>query len=330
MSSRHGFLGTSSNSSSSGSNSSGGRRRRAGTTTLVTVFEAETGKQLDVELSESGHDGGGATEALRRRLYSLTGVPAENQIILCGGPPYKPLRSQLPPASITVAVPSTAPTGSASSRIGSSFSSSSSTTTIATKIFLFDWRTLAPEQQQQQQQQRHRRSSSNSQIIGTPDSSLNPSGGSVGGAGGADQPLVSSSAAPGVTGVDAAGAAAAESLVMEEAAEFVGPAEVTLPTEPGASPSPLPPVEGSYLLKTIAGYERGSMLTLNRGQAYLESSRRRLTGGETCAERMQTMVKALDAAVSNSLDHWDPLERAYSGLKEKLGEQALRHEKMLE
>lgn len=41
-------------------------------------------------------------------------------------------------------------------------------------------------------------------------------------------------------------------------------------------------------------------------------------------------VKALDAAVSNSLDHWDPLQRAYSGLKEKLGEQALRHEKMLE
>lgn len=37
--------------------------------------------------------------------------------------------------------------------------------------------------------------------------------------------------------------------MTEEAAEFVGPAEVTLPTEPGASPSPLPPVEGSYLLK---------------------------------------------------------------------------------
>lgn len=69
MSSRHGFLGASSNSSSSGSNSSGGRRLRAGTSTLVTVFEAESGKQLDVELSESGHDGGGATEALRRRLY---------------------------------------------------------------------------------------------------------------------------------------------------------------------------------------------------------------------------------------------------------------------
>ncbi|CAB1104811.1 unnamed protein product [Ectocarpus sp. CCAP 1310/34] len=331
MSSRHGFLGTSSNSSSSGSNNSGGRRRRAGTTILVTVFEAETGKQLDFELSESGHDAGGATEALRRRLYSLTGVPAENQIILWGGPPYKPLRSQLPPASITVTVPSTAPTGSASSRVGSSSSSSSLTTTVATKIFLFDWRTLAPEQQQQHQQQRHRRSSSNSQIIGTLDGSLTPSGSSGGGGtGGVDQPLASSSAAPGVTGVDAAGAAAAESLMMEEAAEFVGPAEVTLPTEPGASPSPLPPVEGSYLLKTIAGYERGSMLTLNRGQAYLESSRRRLAGAETCAERMQTMVMALDAAVSNSLDHWDPLQRAYNGLKEKLGEQALRHEKMLE
>ncbi|CAN0081347.1 unnamed protein product, partial [Ectocarpus sp. 12 AP-2014] len=263
---------------------------------------------------------------------SLTGVPAENQIILCGGPPYKPLRSQLPPASITVTVPSTAPTGSASSRVGPSSSSSSSTTTVATKIFLFDWRTLAPEQQQQQQQQqRHRRSSSNSQLIGTPDGSLTPSASSGGGGTGVvDQPLVSSSAAHDVTGLDAAGAAAAESLMMEEAAEFVGPAKVTLPTEPGASPSPLPPVEGSYLLKTIAGYERGSMLTLNRGQAYLESSRRRLAGAETCAERMQTMVMALDAAVSNSLDHWDPLQRAYSGLKEKLGEQALRHEKMLE
>lgn len=41
-------------------------------------------------------------------------------------------------------------------------------------------------------------------------------------------------------------------------------------------------------------------------------------------------VKALDAAVSNSLDHWDPLQRAYSGLTEKLREQALRHEQMLE
>lgn len=69
--SRHGFLGTGSNSSSSGSNSSSGRRRRAGTTTNVTVYEAETGKRHDVELSEGGHEGGGATEALRRRLYRL-------------------------------------------------------------------------------------------------------------------------------------------------------------------------------------------------------------------------------------------------------------------
>lgn len=70
MSSRHGFLGTGSNSSGSGSNSSGERRRRrAGTATMVTVFEAETGKRLDVELSEGGHDGGGAAEALRRKLF---------------------------------------------------------------------------------------------------------------------------------------------------------------------------------------------------------------------------------------------------------------------
>lgn len=32
------------------------------------------------------------------------------------------------------------------------------------------------------------------------------------------------------------------------------------------------------------------MLELNKGQAYLESSRRRLQGGEACAERMKTMV----------------------------------------
>lgn len=40
-------------------------------------------------------------------------------------------------------------------------------------------------------------------------------------------------------------------------------------------------------------------------------------------------VDALEAAVSNSLDHWEPLQRAYTGLRERLGEQALRHEGML-
>lgn len=64
-------MGTGSNSSSGGSNNSSGerRRRRAGTVTMVTVFEAETGRRMDVELSEGGHDGGGATEALRRKLF---------------------------------------------------------------------------------------------------------------------------------------------------------------------------------------------------------------------------------------------------------------------
>lgn len=41
-------------------------------------------------------------------------------------------------------------------------------------------------------------------------------------------------------------------------------------------------------------------------------------------------VDALDAAVSNSLDHWEPLQRAYKGLRERLSEQALRHEGMLQ
>lgn len=41
-------------------------------------------------------------------------------------------------------------------------------------------------------------------------------------------------------------------------------------------------------------------------------------------------VDALKAAVSNSLDHWEPLQRSYSTLKEKLEEQALRHGDMLE
>lgn len=38
---------------------------------------------------------------------------------------------------------------------------------------------------------------------------------------------------------------------------------------------------------------------------------------------------ALEAAVSNSLDHWDPLHRGYGLLNERLEEQALRHAEML-
>ena len=41
-------------------------------------------------------------------------------------------------------------------------------------------------------------------------------------------------------------------------------------------------------------------------------------------------MDALEAAVSNSLDHWESLQRGYSALKEKLEEQACRHESMLE
>lgn len=41
-------------------------------------------------------------------------------------------------------------------------------------------------------------------------------------------------------------------------------------------------------------------------------------------------IDALEAAVSNSLDHWEALQGGYNGLKEKLEEQALRHEGMLE
>eukprot|EP00903_Cladosiphon_okamuranus_P011707 g11010.t1 len=334
--SRHGFLGTGSNSSSSGSNSSGGRKRRAGTAVLVTVFEAETGRRHDVELSEGGHEGGGATEALRRKLYSLTGVPAENQILLHGGPPYKPLRSQLPPASVTVAV-----TSNVAAVADATSSSAPKTTTKATKIFLFDWRTLAPEQQQQ----RHMRSSSNPQSISgsamtghlaaAAASSYSPLVGGGSSRAGVEGSLFSTS--PVVPGGGGGGddappaiTASEEEFFVADTVEFAGPEEVDLPTEPSASPSPLPTVEGSVLLKTIANYERGSMLALNRGQAYLEASRRRLRGGEACAERMQTMVDALDAAVSNSLDHWEPLQRAYMGLRERLGEQALRHEGMLQ
>lgn len=41
-------------------------------------------------------------------------------------------------------------------------------------------------------------------------------------------------------------------------------------------------------------------------------------------------MDALEAAVSNSLDHWEPLQSGYNGLKERLREQAVRHEAMLE
>ncbi|CAN0286012.1 unnamed protein product [Pylaiella littoralis] len=372
MSSRHGsFLGTGSNTSSSSNNSSGERRRRrAGTVTLVTVFEAETGRRLDVELSEGGHDGGGATEALRRKLFGLTGVPVENQILLCGGPPYKPLRSQLPPASITVTVTNSDATAAAAATtaVPGSLSSTSTTaanttTTTTTKIFLFDWRTLAPEQQQQQPHSSSpsmvsntRSSASYSKSISLPHGSSGSAAAAsssplVGGGGGGENPssLSTPSAAPdaaaaaaaaAATGVDVAAAAATaadeELAVAAEAAEFVGPAEVFLPTAETARPppSPLPPIEpaegSAVLLKNIANYERGSMLELNRGEVYLETTRRRLQGGEACADRMQTMVDALNAAVSNSLDHWEPLQLAYGGLKERLAEQASRHEGMLQ
>lgn len=41
-------------------------------------------------------------------------------------------------------------------------------------------------------------------------------------------------------------------------------------------------------------------------------------------------MEALDAAISNSLDHWEPLQRGYTALKERLQEQAVRHEGMLQ
>ena len=49
------------------------------------------------------------------------------------------------------------------------------------------------------------------------------------------------------------------------------------------SPLPLP--------QTIANYERGSMLAFDRGQAYFDSSARRLKGGLACVDRMQNQVR---------------------------------------
>lgn len=61
---------------------------------------------------------------------------------------------------------------------------------------------------------------------------------------------------------------------------------------------PLPPLTLFLALllvlfsgQTIANYERGSMLALNRGQTYADMSARRLKGGELCVERMKTQVR---------------------------------------
>lgn len=179
----------------------------------------------------------------------MTGVPPGNQILLCGGPPYKPLRSHLP-AGIATTIPTAAAPDTATSAIatttdsqhssaaagGSSSSSSSGTAISATvqnknKIFLFDWRTLAPERKPP---------TSPAAISG---SGLGHSGsGGGGGGGGRGEGMGGSSS------LLASRGPATVTVTEAEMAEFVGPIKISLPAQPRAAPSPLPPAEGSVLL----------------------------------------------------------------------------------
>lgn len=176
----------------------------------------------------------------------LTKVPPENQILLYGGPPYKALRAQLP-ASLTAedrdrfaatATCAEKGEGEDSSALTSALRSSATLTAHAGtavsgvdntlnrgRVFLFDWRTLAPD-----------RSVPGSRIAGNGNTSAL-----------ARSEALSSSAACLGTGTVGLGAGQ-ENEIDAEAAEYVGPSDVLLPTKAGPAPSPLPSAEGSVLL----------------------------------------------------------------------------------
>lgn len=149
--------------------------------------------------------------------HRFTGVPPANQILLYGGPPYKALRSQLPSRvaegnAETMDTMSTAKPTSISSSTTNPAASDTDPGTNKNRIFLFDWRTLAPDP-----------TAPGASLLGRgdPGSSLARVG------------------AVTTTGNDGDEA---------EIAEFVGAVEVVLPTVPRAAPSPLPSAEGSVLL----------------------------------------------------------------------------------
>lgn len=158
---------------------------------------------------------------------SSTGIPPENQILLCGGPPYKPLRSTLP-RSVLVPVAATVPAPHADDTAPQHHATTAGKTN---RVYLFDWRTLAPERS-------------------VP--SASPGGGALG----------SSTLVPGKGSVASDSSistttvsVAAQEAAMQEAAEtaeFVGPLEVELPPEAGPVLSP-PSAQGSGLLKARVG-----------------------------------------------------------------------------
>lgn len=159
---------------------------------------------------------------------SFTRIPPENQPLPFGVRPYKLLGSRLPP-SVTAATTTAAmatPTPTAITPTETSTTSTETTTTTKkeeTEIFLFDWRILVPE-------------------CSVP---FFPSGGRGGAlsasflvSGDASSSHASSpGTAGGTAGAVAAGAAAATTETEATGAvEFVGRAEVRLPTEPEAAP----------------------------------------------------------------------------------------------
>ena len=245
----------------------------------------------------------------------LAGVPPENQILLCGGPPYKPLRSHLPPG-VAVAVSATAAaaanndtdttttttndndntglTGSYNAATATASASDSASATVdafdvktpariksKTNVYLFDWRTLAPERSAPASPASAAASAAATAAAaaaaaaaaGADATSSAPSGfaedGGVSPSSGSPQALLPPEGAAAAAAAEVAAVAAAAAAEVAEAtlrdaeavevAEFAGAAEVRLPTVPGAAPSPLPSAEGSVLL-AVRDYFRRLLL----------------------------------------------------------------------
>lgn len=138
-----------------------------------------------------------------------------NQILLYGGPPYKSLRSQLPAGLATTA--SDAGGGVAGTN----------------RIFLFDWSKLALPHLPKRETQ------------APPSVAASPKSGS-------SSPASHSESDPATEAAESEAATQATEA-ERNLTEFVGPAEVPLPTQAGAPPSPLPSAEGSVLL-AVSGH----------------------------------------------------------------------------
>ena len=86
----------------------------------------------------------------------------------------------------------------------------------------------------------------------------------------------------------------------------------------------------SPLLKALPDFERQFLRNLCRGKALAATSEKIMESCRRCAVEQKTQMDAVEAALSNLIDHYNSNRSAFLSSQEKLTTQQLRHKQLLD